>query len=139
MHHLVHAGGDDDRLYAQTHWGTYRSDDGARVWNDITEGLPSDFGMVMAAHPHDADVAYVLPLQGAEFRVPPEGKLRVYPHHRRRQDLGGDDEGPAAGGRLHGHLPRGDEHRHARRRPASTSAPTPASSTPAPTRATPGG
>jgi photosystem II stability/assembly factor-like uncharacterized protein len=84
VHHLVHAGGDNDRLYAQTHYGTYRSDDGASTWTEITEGLPSDFGMVMAAHPSDPDTAFVLPLQGAEFRVPPEGKLRVY----RTQDAG---------------------------------------------------
>lgn len=78
VHHLVHAAGNRQRLYAQTHWGTYRSDDGAKTWKDITGGLPSDFGMVIAAHPRDPDVAYVLPLQGAEFRCPPEGKLRVY-------------------------------------------------------------
>ena len=34
--------------------------------------------MVMSTHPTDPDTAYVLPLQGAEFRCPPEGKLRVY-------------------------------------------------------------
>lgn len=78
VHHLVHAAGNGDRLYAQTHFGTYRSDDGASSWTEITEGLPSDFGMMMAAHPADPDTAFVLPLQGAEFRVPPEGKLRVY-------------------------------------------------------------
>ena len=78
VHHLVRAAGDGDRLYAQTHWGTFRSDDGATTWNEITEGLPSDFGMVIAAHPRNPDVAYVLPLVGAEFRCPPEGKLRVY-------------------------------------------------------------
>jgi photosystem II stability/assembly factor-like uncharacterized protein len=78
VHHLVPAAGDGGRLYAQTHWGTYRSDDGGSSWQDVTEGLPSDFGMVMAPHPRDRDVAYVLPLQGAEFRCPPEGKLRVY-------------------------------------------------------------
>ena len=78
VHHLVHAAGNGDRLYAQTHWGTYRSDDGAATWTEITEGLPSDFGMMIAAHPHNPDVAYVLPLQGAEFRCPPEAKLRVY-------------------------------------------------------------
>ncbi|MPZ50537.1 MAG: exo-alpha-sialidase [Dehalococcoidia bacterium] len=77
VHHLV-ASAAPGRLYAQTHWGTYRSDDGAASWTEITEGLPSDFGMQMATHPHNADVAYVLPLQGAEFRGPPEGKLRVY-------------------------------------------------------------
>ena len=77
VHHVVAAAA-PNRLYAQTHYGTYRSDDGAGTWNDITEGLPSDFGMVMAAHPSDPDTAYVLPLQGGEFRCPPEGKLRVY-------------------------------------------------------------
>jgi hypothetical protein len=78
VHHLVHAAGDGDRLYAQGHWGTFRSDDGGDSWTEITEGLPSDFGMVMAAHPHNPDVAYVLPLVGGEFRCPPEAKLRVY-------------------------------------------------------------
>jgi len=78
VHHLVHAAGKNDRLYAQTHWGTYRSDDGADSWTDITEGLPSDFGMSIAAHPNNPDAAYVMPLQGAEFRAPPGGKLRVF-------------------------------------------------------------
>ena len=78
IHHLVHAAGDSPRLYAQSHWGTYRSDDGARTWVEITDGLPSDFGLVVAAHPHNPDVAYVVPLEGGEFRCPPEGKLRVY-------------------------------------------------------------
>ena len=32
----------------------------------------------MAAHPTDPNTAYVVPLQGAEFRCPPEGKLRVF-------------------------------------------------------------
>jgi photosystem II stability/assembly factor-like uncharacterized protein len=40
--------------------------------------VPSDFGFAIAPHPRNRDVAYVLPLQGAEFRAPPEGKLRVY-------------------------------------------------------------
>src|SRR5438552_17331033 len=78
VHHLVRAAGDGDRLYAQTHWGTYRSDDGANTWTEITEGLPSDFGFAVGAHPRNPDVAYVVPIQGAEFRAPPEGKLRVY-------------------------------------------------------------
>ena len=45
---------------------------------DITEGLPSDFGMVMAAHPRNPDVAYVAPLGEGFLRCPPDGKLRVY-------------------------------------------------------------
>lgn len=78
VHHLVHAAGDGDRLYAQSHWGTYRSDDGADTWTEITEGLPSDFGMGIAAHPRNPDIAWVMPLGGGELRCPPDGKLRVY-------------------------------------------------------------
>ena len=78
VHHLVHAAGKEPRLYAQVHWGTYRSDDGAKTWENITTGLPSDFGMVMAAHPKNPDVAYVAPIGSGEARIPPEGKLRVY-------------------------------------------------------------
>lgn len=78
IHHLVRSPGRGGRLYAQSHQGTYRSDDGAETWTEITEGLPSDFGMAMAAHPRNANVAWVVPLQGGEFRCPPEGKLRVY-------------------------------------------------------------
>jgi hypothetical protein len=78
VHHIEHAAGSADRLYMQAHWGTYRSDDGATHWTEITDGLPSEFGLAMAAHPHDPDTAYVVPLQGGELRCPPEGKLRVF-------------------------------------------------------------
>lgn len=84
VHHLVLGAGRKPRLYEQTHCGVYRSDDAAESWIEITQGLPSDFGFVMAAHPRLPDVAYVVPLKGAEFRCPPEGKLRVY----RTQDAG---------------------------------------------------
>jgi hypothetical protein len=40
--------------------------------------LPSDFGFPLALHPRDPRTLYVIPLQGAEFRCPPEGKLRVF-------------------------------------------------------------
>lgn len=76
VHHMVRAA--NGRLYQQNHCGVYRSDDGGDSWDEITEGLPSDFGFPMAAHPRDPDTAYVIPLQGAEFRGPPEGKLRVF-------------------------------------------------------------
>ena len=78
VHHLVHAAGKNDRLYAQTHYGTYISDDGASTWTDITAGLPSDFGFAMAAHPRNPDAAFVVPLEMSFQRCPPEHKLRVY-------------------------------------------------------------
>ena len=65
-------------LFLQNHWGLYRSDDGGDSWQDVARGVPSDFGFAMAAHPHDPDTVYVLPLESDQFRCPPEGKLRVY-------------------------------------------------------------
>lgn len=84
VHHVEHAPGANDRLYAQSHLGTYRSDNGGDSWVDITPGLPSEFGLALAAHPHDPDTAYVVPLVGGEFRCPPGGKLAVW----RTQDAG---------------------------------------------------
>ncbi len=67
-----------DRLFLQNHWGLYRSDDGAESWKDIANGVPSDFGFAIVAHPHDPNTAYILPVESDEFRCTPEGKLRVY-------------------------------------------------------------
>lgn len=78
VHQLVRAPGGGERLYLQTHLGTYRSDDGAESWVEITEGLPSDFGLAMTNHPHDPDTAYVAPIQSGLLRCPPEFALRIY-------------------------------------------------------------
>jgi photosystem II stability/assembly factor-like uncharacterized protein len=78
VHKLLLAGGDGPGLFQQNHCGVYRSADGGRAWQEITAGLPSDFGFPLAIHPREPGTIYVLPLQGAEFRCPPEKKLRVY-------------------------------------------------------------
>ncbi|HLJ30445.1 MAG TPA: exo-alpha-sialidase [Candidatus Angelobacter sp.] len=67
-----------DRLYLQNHWGLYRSDDFGNSWSDIAKGVPSDFGFCMVVHPHDANTAYIVPIESDEFRCTPEDKLRVY-------------------------------------------------------------
>ena len=67
-----------ERLYLQNHWGLYRSDDGGDSWKDIANGVPSDFGFSMVAHPHDPDTAYIVPIESDQYRCTPEGKLRVY-------------------------------------------------------------
>jgi serine/threonine protein kinase/photosystem II stability/assembly factor-like uncharacterized protein len=67
-----------ERLFLQNHWGIYRSDDAAECWQDIANGVPSDFGFPMLMHPHDSDCAYVLPVESDEFRCTPEGRLRVF-------------------------------------------------------------
>jgi hypothetical protein len=67
-----------ERLYLQNHWGLYRSDDGGDSWQDMAKGVPSDFGFPIVAHPHDPEVAYIIPLESDRFRAVPEGRLRVY-------------------------------------------------------------
>lgn len=78
VHKLLMSPLDSSLLFQQNHCGVYRSGDGGEKWTEITEGLPSDFGFPMALHPREPETAWVVPLQGAEFRAPPKGKLSVY-------------------------------------------------------------
>jgi photosystem II stability/assembly factor-like uncharacterized protein len=66
------------RLFLQNHWGLYRSDDRGDTWQDIANGVPSDFGFAMASDPNHADTVYIVPLESDQFRCVPEAKLRVY-------------------------------------------------------------
>jgi photosystem II stability/assembly factor-like uncharacterized protein len=66
------------RLYQQNHCGVYRSDDHGTTWIEITNGLPSDFGYVLATDPANADVLYVVPEESSHMRTTAEGRLRVY-------------------------------------------------------------
>ncbi|ROQ73105.1 hypothetical protein EDD95_5751 [Streptomyces sp. CEV 2-1] len=84
---------DPDRLYLQNHWGVFRSDDAGSNWTDIGEGLPSDFGFAVAAHPHRADTAYVFPINADADRVPAEHRCRVF----RTRDAGDSWEPLSAG------------------------------------------
>ena len=66
-------------LWQQNHCGVYRSDDRGESWERLDgNGLPSDFGFPIALDPADPDVAYVVPEEGAENRVTPNGRLGVY-------------------------------------------------------------
>ncbi|MCB1339871.1 MAG: exo-alpha-sialidase [Pseudooceanicola sp.] len=80
--HCVHNIGrapDGDLLYQQNHHGVFRSSDGGRSWDDITEGLPSTFGFPIAVHPRDGQTAWVLPLNGdTEGRFPPDASAAVW-------------------------------------------------------------
>lgn len=73
-----------DRFFLQNHHGVYRSDDGARSWTSIADGLPSDFGFPIACHPHRPEVVYGFPLTADAERFPPDGRCRVY----RTEDMG---------------------------------------------------
>ena len=78
VHKIVQHPARPERLFLQNHWGLYRSDDAGDSWKDIANGVPSDFGFAMAAHPHDSGTAYIVPLESDGFRCVPEGRLRVY-------------------------------------------------------------
>ena len=74
-----------ERLWQQNHCGVYRSDDRGESWERLDgNGLPSGFGFPLALDPRDPDVAYVVPEESGENRVPPDGRLAVY-----RTDDGG--------------------------------------------------
>lgn len=89
VHKLLLAPGAPETLFQQNHCGVYRSADAGEHWDEITGGLPSDFGFPLAVHPRDPATIYVLPLQGAEFRCTPDGKFRVF----RTRDAGQTWEG----------------------------------------------
>ncbi len=84
VHKLVMSPVDHDRMYQQNHVGMHRSDDAGQTWNEITDGLPTEFGFAAAAHPHDRDSFYVIPLDPGHGRCMPDGHAAVW----RTQDAG---------------------------------------------------
>ncbi len=85
VHKVARDPGNPDRLFLQHHWGIYRSDDGGASWQDVGNGVPSDFGFPMVTHPRRADTAYCIPLESDMVRLTPDAQIRVY----RTTDAGG--------------------------------------------------
>jgi photosystem II stability/assembly factor-like uncharacterized protein len=100
VHKLVRSPQDGDRLYQQNHVGMHRSDDGGLTWTEISEGLPTEFGFAAAAHPHDRETFYVIPLDPGHGRVMPAGEAAVW----RTRDAGSSWQ------RLDAGLPRRNAH-----------------------------
>ena len=62
--------------------GVYRSTDGGRKWDEITAGLPSEFGFAMVAHPRDPLTVWNIPLtQPDAGRFMPDGHASVWRTH----------------------------------------------------------
>jgi photosystem II stability/assembly factor-like uncharacterized protein len=78
VHKVAVDAGAPERMYAQNHFGVYRTDDGGRQWTSIAEGLPADFGFPIVSSPHAPGTAWTVPLVADMQRVPPEGRLRVH-------------------------------------------------------------
>jgi photosystem II stability/assembly factor-like uncharacterized protein len=65
-------------MYAQNHFGVFRTDDAGGSWSSIAGGLPADFGFPIVASPRTPGTAWVVPLVADMQRVPPRGRLRVH-------------------------------------------------------------
>ena len=82
VHKFVMAADGGGHLYQQNHCGVYRSSDGGAQWDEITAGLPSQFGFVMAAHPRDPLTTWVIPLTEPEQgRLMPDASAAVWRTH----------------------------------------------------------
>jgi photosystem II stability/assembly factor-like uncharacterized protein len=100
VHKLVMSPVDNDRMYQQNHVGMHRSDDAGRSWTEISDGLPTEFGFAAAAHPHNRETFYVIPLDPGHGRCMPEGRAAVW----RTRDAGSTWQ------RLDQGLPQRDAH-----------------------------
>ncbi len=67
-----------DTLFMQKHWDVMRSDDGGRMWNEISGDLPTDFGFPIGVHAHEPETVYVVPIKSDMEHFPLDGKLRVF-------------------------------------------------------------
>ncbi|GAA1447116.1 sialidase family protein [Nocardiopsis tropica] len=84
----------DGSMYAQNHHGVYRSADPAgEGWTAVEEGLPTDFGFALVAHPHRPLSAFNFPVVSQEVHLTPGDRLSVY-----RTDDGGGSWRPAVRG-----------------------------------------
>lgn len=78
VHRVTMAPDRPSRLYRQCYSGTYRSDNFGLDWEEITAGLPSDFGYAVAVDPGCADRVFQVPETGSHMRAAVDGKLRVF-------------------------------------------------------------
>ncbi|UCF21637.1 MAG: hypothetical protein JSU87_07440 [Gemmatimonadota bacterium] len=78
VHRLLLHPARPDRLYQQSHSGTYRSDNRGVSWTEITEGLPSDFGYALTSEPNDPDSVYVIPEESSHLRTTVGGAITVF-------------------------------------------------------------
>lgn len=77
-HMLVACQSNPDYLWQQNHCGIFKSEDGAKTWQDVSqkEG-PANFGFAMAVNDQDAQQAWVVPAISDEIRVTVNNSLCV--------------------------------------------------------------
>jgi hypothetical protein len=76
VHKIVRHPQNKETFFLQNHHGVYRSRDGATTWEEIENGLPSNFGFGITAT--ESGNVFIVPLKSDGERFTCEGKLRVY-------------------------------------------------------------
>jgi hypothetical protein len=66
-----------EALFQQNHCGIYRAGFNDKQWVDISKGLPSRFGFACAVPAAEKQTMFTIPIDSAEARYVPGGKLRV--------------------------------------------------------------
>jgi len=77
VHKLKAHPSNPEALYQQNHCGVYRGDFTGKQWTDVTKGLPTSFGFALAVPAAEKDTMFTIPIDSAERRFVPGGKLRV--------------------------------------------------------------
>ncbi|MDO8377642.1 glycosyl hydrolase [Phenylobacterium sp.] len=82
-HYIALAPTKPDRIWQQNHCGVYRLDRPGVAWERIGKAMPAeigDIGFTIIPHPHDADTAWVFPMDGTDVwpRTSPGGRPAVY-------------------------------------------------------------
>lgn len=75
VHRLVQCPAAPDVFWAQHHNGVFHTTDGLKSWHDVPNVPPSKFGFAVAVHPKDPDIAWFIPAQKDEKRIPVDGRV----------------------------------------------------------------
>lgn len=77
VHHLTRCPSSPDSFWIQHHNGVFRSRDGARTFEEISNVKPAVFGFAVVVHPKDPDTAWFVPATKDEKRIPVDGQVVV--------------------------------------------------------------
>lgn len=73
VHRVVQCPAAPDVFWAQHHNGVFHTTDGLKSWHDVPNVPPSTFGFAVAVHPRDPDIAWFVPAQLDQKRIPVDG------------------------------------------------------------------
>jgi hypothetical protein len=77
VHMMTQCRTNPDCLWIQHHNGVFRSTDGGRKFEHVSNAAPSGFGFGVAVHPNDGHTAWFVPAVKDERRIPVGGQLVV--------------------------------------------------------------